>query len=152
MKEIAMKFVNARGDIHRVNKIKKTALHRDLEDTEQFKGLTPSQILKEKKIIKAKNRERELAEAARSNMVNHSHIKTKKLLNNMSSMDRTKYTQLDKSREFYGGGTIESKQMELSRGKGEHTQYNDYPTQTIASINMNSIKTDNSSPVRFTGS
>lgn len=133
MKKIAIDFINkfSKGKITQsvIIPIKKTEYHKEIEDP--FKGLTPSQILEKKKLIEAQKREAELRKAARENLVNRSKVKMRKHNNLKSTMDNTQYSS--KSKQFYGGGTIQTQYFPTG-------QYNDVPTQTIQTMNVNSKK------------
>lgn len=139
MKEIAINFINkhSKGKITEsvLIPIKKTEYHKDKVEEEMFKGMTPSQIMKKKKELKAQRRAEELKRAARENLVdNRSKVKMRKHNNMKSTMDRTKQNPMEyssKSKQFYGGGTIKTEYFPTG-------QYNDVPTKTIETMNLNS--------------
>ena len=74
MKQIAVEFIQNKGFIKENQhiRIKKTNYHKQIKQEEVekdlFAGLTPSQIVKKRKLLKAEKRERELREAAKANM------------------------------------------------------------------------------------
>lgn len=163
MKQIAVNFIHNKGHIKEAEHIpiKKTNYHKQIKQEEVekdlFAGLTPSQIMKKKKLLKAEKRERELRDAARANMTNRSKVQTRKMNQMVSSLDRSKYGKtggtaaMSKSRQFYGGGTIETQHMATGQfdmtGISKPGYGNDLPGEmTIDSVNMNS-KTIHYSPI-----
>ena len=85
--------------------------------------------------------------AAKDSFRHNSNNKQKKMMNMQSSLDRSRSnyagtqqlnnqtSQMSKSREFYGGGTIESMDMG-NTGRYKNNDFNDYPDKTIQSINL----------------
>jgi hypothetical protein len=171
VKEVAKTFVAKNGELKHnfMPVIKRTEVHLEKELTEMGEvdlvGKTPKEKIEIKRRREAEMKKEMLKQAIKDNRSGVSAAKDRKQREMMSSMDTFAYskasnsksgtqtvevyqspsrnssTLMDKSQEFYGDGTIETKYEQTRGGKSKMDQtYNDYPTQTIASMNMDSRK------------
>ena len=151
--------------------IKKTEFHLEKELTDlgekNITGKTPKEKLEIKKRLEAEKKKQLITQAIYENRSGVVQPKDRKQKDMMSSMDSFKHVpsvksgikpspatsqvveagklsspQMDKSREFYGDGTMESKYEQTkgsTTGKKPMDQtYRDLPTQTIATMQLDS--------------
>ena len=157
MKQIAINFIQNKGQIKDTGEItiKKTNYHKEIQNLDEqnpFEGLTPSQIIKKKKQLEAEKRDRELRESARNNVLqNRSQAQKMKHSQMRSSIDvnraanqKNNVSTFSKSKEFYGGGTIESQNMGTgsmgqTSSNGKSKYMDDMPMEdTVYTVNLQS--------------
>jgi hypothetical protein len=171
VKEVARQFLAKGGELANnfVPIIKKTELHlvkeiQELDSHIDLTGKTPKEILQIKKNAEVERNKKMMSQAVKENRSQIAGAKERKQREMQSSLDSNKYASavknssvknskmlektvevdeaFDKSMEFYGDKTLESK-YENTKGKNKGDMagtYKDYPTQTIASMNMDSRK------------
>lgn len=171
VKEVAKTFVEKKGELNHnfMPVIKRTEVHLEKELTDlgekDLTGKTPKEKIEIKRRREAEMKKVMLTQAIMDNRSGVAAAKDRKQREMMSSMDTFAYskasksksgtqtaevlqspsrntsTLVDKSQEFYGDATIETKYEQTRGGKSKMDQtYNDYPTQTIASMHMESSR------------
>lgn len=169
VKEVARKFVERKGEmaLNFTPVIKPTEVHLERELTDlgeiDLAGKTPKEKIEIKRRREAEKKKELINQAIMENLSGKVAVKDRRLKELQSSMDAHKYYQqskamgasrtvesmqgtlknqsniIDKSQEFYGEGTLESKYEQTRGAKSKMDQtYKDYPTQTIASMVMES--------------
>jgi hypothetical protein len=169
VKEVARKFLERKGELELnfTPVIKPTEVHLEKELTDMgeidLAGKTPKEKIEIKRRWEAERKKQLMNQAIMDNLSGKASAKDRRLKEMQSSMDAFKYTQqtknmgasktfnsqqgtlknqsgaIDKSQEFYGDGTLESRYEQTRGGKTKMDQtYKDYPTQTIASMHMES--------------
>lgn len=169
VKEVAKKFLEKKGElsVDFIPVIKRTEVHLQKELKElgesNYASMTPKEMIAIKRRKEAEQHKEKLRQAMMENRSSVAAAKDRKQREMMSSMDAYAYGKaaktgasfkpaeidqspikntskvMDKSQEFYGEGTIESRYEQTKAMKTKMDQtYNDYPTQTIASMHMDS--------------
>jgi serine/threonine protein kinase len=147
--------------------IKRTEVHleKDLQEMggKNITNMTPKEKMEMKKRLEAEKNKEKMTQAIMENRSGMAGTKDRRQKEMMSSMDTFKYSttakavkpspvvsqvveggkmsssQMDKSREFYGEGTLESKyEMTKPSKKPMDQTYKDLPTQTINTMNLDS--------------
>lgn len=164
VKEVARKFVERKGEmaLNFTPVIKPTEVHLEKELTDlgeiDLAGKTPKEKIEIKRRREAEQQKHLMTQAIKENRSAVTAAKDRRMRELQSSMDVYKYQQnasrtyesmqgslknksgvVDKSMEFYGDGTMESKYEQTRSPKPKLDQtYKDYPTQTIATMNFES--------------